>query len=111
MPAELAPASEPGLPIGRRHQRRPIVRPVSQINCALTGDDLTEIWTSSLGAVLRWLSNRASGPLPREAWEGGSFELERIGTQPTAAVRLSTGSSVDYWAARNEAADTEYSEP
>jgi hypothetical protein len=106
MPGELAPASETGLPVGQRHQRRPVVRPVSQVNCALTGDDLKEIWISALGAVLRWLSNRASGSLPREAWEGGSFELERIGTQPTAAVRLSAGSGGDYWAARNEAADT-----
>ena len=105
MPSDLARSRtghfEPG------YQRRPIIRPVSQVHCSLATHDREETWALALSEILKWLSIKASGPLPEEAWQGRSFDVEQIGAQPTAAVRLTPRREIDYWAAKNEDADSD----
>jgi hypothetical protein len=79
-----------------------IVRPVSQVNLSLRGDDQEDVFRKARQAVLAWMSNRAGRKLPESAWRGDSFELVDVGAQNTAAVAIEQPL---YWTARLDDAD------
>jgi hypothetical protein len=79
-----------------------IVRPVSQVNLRIRGDDQEEAFRNARQAVLAWMSNRAGRKLPEAAWRGESFELVEVGAQNTAAVAIDQPL---YWTARLDDAD------
>jgi hypothetical protein len=64
----------------------------------MPGDNPDALSRKAAGEVLRWAQRRAGLPLPREAWEGESFELPLPGRDPSA-IRLRGGAS-DLWAFR-----------
>lgn len=78
------------------------VRPVSQVVLQLQGNPTSDAFAVSRGVVLDWVKQRAGRPLPPEALKGGSFELEEIGSQRTAAVSID---KPRYWAARLDDSD------
>lgn len=64
------------------------IRPVSQILVTIPCDDLEEGFREILLEMLRWANNRCGVGLPPHAWEGESFELNRVGALPAEATRL-----------------------
>jgi hypothetical protein len=80
--------------------REAIVRPVSQVILQVPGGDVA--FNAARMTALRWIENRAGRRLPRNAWDGETFELEEVGAQRTAAVAIQ---APRYWAARNDDAD------
>lgn len=80
----------------------PVVRPISQVNLELRGDDLDEVFHRARAVALKWMESRAGRALPEAAWQGKSFDLEEVGAQHTSALSLEDGS---YWTARNDDAD------
>jgi hypothetical protein len=85
------------------HRTGSIIRPVSQVNVVLTSESADDSVLRAVRTVcLRWLNRRAGRPLPPQAWEGGSFELEEIGAQRVGAVGID---KPRYWAARLDDAD------
>ena len=79
-----------------------IVRPVSQVNLRIRGEDQEEAFRNARQAVLAWMSNRAGRKLPDSAWRGESFELVEVGAQNTAAIAIDQPL---YWTARLDDAD------
>src|SRR5262249_53684986 len=86
----------------RTRTAAPIIRPVSQINLTLHGNEPANVLDQARLRILRWVSARSGRPLPKEAWTGSSFQLEEIGAQFASAVSLDTPR---YWAARLDDAD------
>jgi len=83
-------------------RRHPAVMPVSQVLLHLKGREGSSLLQSSRDVILDWLAERAGRPLPDYAWKGESFDLEDIGSQRVAALRMDDGR---YWAARLDDAD------
>jgi len=84
----------------KRREDLSIIRPVSQVAVKLKPINGHDRYAETIKQILRWMNRRAGLKLPREAWEGKSFELTEIGAQRTAAVALP-----NYWAARLDDAD------
>lgn len=82
--------------------RRTSVRPVSQVALTIFSKKHPDLFNETVTTVLKWLNRRSGKTLPPEAWAGRSFELDDVGAQRTAAVRLS---NPEYWAARLDDAD------
>ena len=78
------------------------VRPVSQVILRLHRVGGADRFASAVGTVVSWIDSRAGRPLPKEAWDGTSFELEEVGAQRAEAVALD---DPRYWAARIDDAD------
>ena len=77
------------------------VRTVSQVLLRLEraqGDPFEAVQQE----VLSWIGRRAGRALPPEAWAGQTFELEEVGAQRVAAVKIE---APQYWAARIDDAD------
>lgn len=87
----------------RMESMRPTTRLVSQVALHLHGEESKETFAAARDLVLRWVAPRAGSPLPPKAWEGESFELDAIGSQRAAAVRLDEPRM--YWSARLDDAD------
>lgn len=87
----------------RRIVPGPLTRLVSQVRVDLDCRDRPDLFDRVLDTCLRWLGERAGPALPSAAWAGASFELEDIGSQRAAAVRLREPAS--YWTARLDDAD------
>ncbi len=64
----------------------------------LPGDDPEEAARKAAREVLFWAQRRAGQRLPREAWDGESFDLPLPGRDPSA-IRLRSGAS-DLWTFR-----------
>lgn len=86
----------------RPRQRYAHVQPVSQVVLRFPSDDGPKSFTAIREQVLKWLGRRAGRPLPDEAWQGASFDLDDVGAQRTAAVAVENPL---YWAARLDDAD------
>jgi hypothetical protein len=79
------------------------VRKVSQIALRIVGGvSQTNNFEIARRNCLSWISERAGHELPRDAWDGVSFELEDVGAQRTSVVSLSNPRA---WAARLDDAD------
>ena len=78
------------------------VRPISQIIVTIPPSEAEGAFDGAIDEVLRWLARRAGRPLPPEAWERKSFELDDVGAQRVAAIGLI---APRYWAARLDDAD------
>ena len=86
----------------RRTRQQPKVQIVSQVLLEFPCvGDISETFGVVQNEVLRWIGNRAGTGLPDAAWEGRSFALNEIGSQPLEAIKLSNG----FWAARLDDAD------
>ena len=72
------------------------VRPVSQVMLQLRRDK-PDPFNVVRDEVLDWVRWKAGKTLPKQAWEGQSFELDDVGAQRVAAARLD---KPPYWAAR-----------
>jgi hypothetical protein len=94
--AKLAPLAE------RLRGSYSVVRPVSQVLLQLRGKPGTPAFEIARNVVVGWIKNRAGRPLPPEALQGESFELEEVGSQRTAAVAIE---HPRYWAARLDDSD------
>lgn len=71
---------------------------VLRVAGCIPGEDPDAVARKAAGEVLRWAQRRAGQRLPREAWDGESFELPLPGRDPSA-IRLRAGAS-DLWAFR-----------
>ena len=84
-----------------RSFRTPLVRTISQVLLRLERagpNPFLEVQRE----IMEWVRRKAGKALPREAWDGRSFELDDIGAQRAAAVLLE---EFRYWAARVDDAD------
>ncbi|MBF0285100.1 MAG: hypothetical protein HQL51_11655 [Magnetococcales bacterium] len=52
--------------------------------------------------ILKWIEKRSGRKLPKDAWDGRSFDLDEVGAQRTSAVAID---EPRYWAARLDDAD------
>ncbi len=84
-----------------RRQGTAEVRRVLQVTARICGSDANATMEAARKEILRWMQRRA-GRLPREAWEGNTFELRGLDAQPAEAVSLRDGA---FWAARLDDAD------
>ncbi|MDE0629718.1 MAG: hypothetical protein OXH99_25245 [Bryobacterales bacterium] len=80
------------------------IHPISQAIVRITDDDPISAFASTRASVLKWMSPRAGQPLPRSAWEGGTFTLNEPGAQLTEGVAIEDQHD-HYWAARLDDAD------
>ena len=86
----------------RRTRLQPKVQIVSQVSLEFPRvRDAVDNFGVVQNEVLRWISNRAGTKLPDAAWEGHSFVLNEIGSQPLEAIKLTD----HFWAARLDDAD------
>lgn len=76
------------------------VREIEALRVAgwIPGEDPDAVAREAANEVLRWAERRAGQRLPREAWDGESFEMPLPGRDPSA-IRLRAGDS-DLWALR-----------
>lgn len=79
-----------------------VVRPISQSVLQIVSSDGTDAFDVALKIILPWVNDRAGRPLPKDAWNGASFELEEVGAQKTSAVAID---EPKYWAARLDDSD------
>ena len=88
----------------KTRQESSIITPVSQVTLRLHSEDAGSGFSAIQGEVLKWLNKKAGRPLPKEAWEGESFELFRdVGYQPVAAAAIE---KPRLWACRLDDADS-----
>ncbi len=78
------------------------IRPISQVVLDLRVPDLETGFGDVRTRTLDWISRRAGGALPAEAWKGDTFELQDVGAQRTGAIALD---KPRYWGARADDAD------
>lgn len=71
---------------------------VLRVAGVLMGDDTQASARNAAAEVLRWATKQVGTQLPKEAWEGESFDLPLPGRDPSA-IRLTT-ESADLWAFR-----------
>jgi len=72
------------------------VKTVSQVILRLERDS-TDPFKTVRDEVLEWIRWKAGKPLPKQAWDGLTFELDDLGAQRVAAAHLE---QPKYWAAR-----------
>ena len=72
------------------------VRTVSQVMLRLERDS-PDAFKVVRDEVLDWVRGKAGKPLPKQAWDGLTFELDDVGAQRVAAAHLE---QPKYWAAR-----------
>ena len=81
-----------------------MVQPVSQVAFECESGDTQSAFLTAQKAVLKWVARRAGRQLPDKAWDGQTFDLADVGSQPTAAVAIE---EPRYWAVRIDDADKE----
>lgn len=86
----------------RLRKTHAVVRPISQSLIQLDAATNPAAFVDALKVILPWVNDRAGQPLPQEAWEGKTFELEEVGAQRTSAVAID---EPRYWAARLDDSD------
>lgn len=64
------------------------VRQVSQVLISIPCDDIEKSFHNVRHEILKWAQRRAGRKLPKDAWEGESFELDKGGAQPVEAIHL-----------------------
>lgn len=62
------------------------VRQVSQISVSIPCDNIEKSFRDVRHEILRWAQRRAGRKLPKDAWEGNSFD--RSGARPAEAIHL-----------------------
>jgi hypothetical protein len=77
---------------------------VSQVLLKFQSDDPKKTFVEIRNQALRWLAKRAGRPLPKDAWDGESFDLLEVGAQPVSALALE---EPYYWCFRISDADKE----
>jgi hypothetical protein len=65
-----------------------VVQSVSQVILEIRREHETDVFATARNIVINWVKDRAGRPLPPQAWKGEGFELEEIGSQRTAAVKI-----------------------
>lgn len=78
-------------------------REILRIVATIPAHDEQDLLNVARGEVLRWARNRAAGELPKEAWEGKSFEALAAG-RTTMAALVTSGDSV-LWSLRGDDPD------
>jgi len=78
------------------------VQSVSQVQLTFRSDDPIKVFTDLRMEVLRWLAKRAGRLLPKHAWDGESFDMLEVGSQPVSALSLD---EPKYWCMRISDAD------
>lgn len=81
--------------------RYAVVRTVSQVQLVLMREG-GDAFKTVQAEVLDWMGRRAGKPLPQQALDGLSFELDEVGAQRVAAAHLD---KPRYWSARIDDAD------
>ena len=81
-----------------------MVQPVSQVAFECESGDTQSAFLTAQKEVLKWVARRAGRQLPDKAWDGQTFDLADVGSQPTAAVAIE---KPRYWAVRIDDADKE----
>ena len=66
----------------------PKLRQVSQVLISIPCDNIEKSFHDVRLEILKWAQRRAGHKLPRDAWEGNSFELDKDGAQPAEAIHL-----------------------
>src|SRR5262245_37471581 len=79
-----------------RPSRYALVRTVSQVVLRIERNDADPLRVIQT-QILDWIARKAGRPLPREAWDGKTFELDDIGAQRVSAAALD---APRYWSAR-----------
>ena len=74
-----------------------VVQPVSQVTFECESGDTQSAFLTAQKEVLKWVARRAGRHLPDKAWDGQTFDLADVGSQPTAAVAIE---EPRYWAVR-----------
>lgn len=75
-----------------------MVQPVSQVAFECESGDTQAAFLTTQKEVLKWVARRAGRQLPPDkAWDGQTFDLADVGSQPTAAVAIE---EPRYWAVR-----------
>lgn len=80
------------------------VMPVSQVSLKFHPKDAGKAFHEIREASLKWLARRAGRPLPKQAWEGQSFDMLEAGAQPINVLALD---KPNYWCFRISDADRE----
>jgi hypothetical protein len=85
----------------QRAEQRPVgryaaVKTVSQVMLRLERDS-PDPFNAVRDEVLDWMRWKAGKPLPKQAWDGLTFELDDVGAQRVTAAHLE---QPKYWAAR-----------
>ena len=81
-----------------------MVQPVSQVAFECESGDTQAAFLTARKEALKWVARRAGCQLPDKAWDGQTFDLADVGSQPTAAVAIE---EPRYWAVRIRDADKE----
>ena len=103
--AARKPLAEQLAPYAARMRRsHSVVRPISQSVLQIDKSEDRDVFSAALKIILPWVNDRAGRPLPQEAWDGLSFELEEVGAQRTSAVAID---EPRYWAARLDDSDND----
>lgn len=88
----------------RTFAKSAMVQPVSQVAFECESVDTQWAFLTARKEVLKWVEPRAGRQLPDKAWDGQTFDLADVGSQPTAAVAIE---EPRYWAVRMNDADKE----
>ena len=88
----------------RTFAKSAMVQPVSQVAFECESGDTQSAFLTAQKEVLKWVARRAGRQLPDKAWDGQTFDLADVGSQPTAAVAID---EPKYWAVRIDDADKE----
>lgn len=83
------------------HEQYSSVMPISQISIKINLSTKSGLSTAQQ-KILQWIDQRVGQKLPAKAWDGQSFETEKIGAQYAAAVMLD---DLVLWGARLDDAD------
>jgi hypothetical protein len=66
-------------------QKRPELRPIVQITCALGGNSVEASVETARNVVLEWLRDKQRvGGIPEAAWHGGPFEIDVAQDRPVS---------------------------
>lgn len=88
----------------RTFAKSAMVQPVSQVAFECESVNTQSAFLAAQKEVLKWVARRAGRQLPDKAWDGQTFDLSDVGSQPTAAVAIE---KPRYWAVRIDDADKE----
>lgn len=100
---QLGPMAAALAPIRPRFARIATDREILRVVATIPGHADADLLSVARDEVLKWASKRAAGELPKEAWEGKSFEALTAG-RTTMAALVSSGESV-LWSMRGDDPD------
>ena len=104
MATEKTQQEQPASIHNRIFAKSAVVQPVSQVAFECESGDTQSAFLKTQKEALKWVARRAGHQLPDKAWDGQTFDLTDVGSQPTAAVAIE---EPRYWAVRIRDADKE----